>query len=99
MPIPRGRCGRRSKPVLRGIDHGQLLDESTAKLMAEKGVWWSLQPFLADRPSAFPEGSPNRLKQLEMNRGTYSAYALAKQFGIKTAWGSDILFHSELAAI
>jgi imidazolonepropionase-like amidohydrolase len=51
------------------IDHGQLLDESTAKLMAEKGVWWSLQPFLADRPSAFPEGSPNRRKQLEMNRG------------------------------
>lgn len=81
------------------IDHGQLLDESTAKLMAEKGVWWSLQPFLADRPSAFPEGSPNRLKQLEMNRGTDSAYALAKQFGIKTAWGSDILFNPELAAM
>lgn len=81
------------------IDHGQLLDESTAKLMAEKGVWWSLQPFLADRPSTFPEGSPNRLKQLEMNRGTDSAYALAKQFGIKTAWGSDILFNPELAAM
>jgi imidazolonepropionase-like amidohydrolase len=81
------------------IDHGQLLDESTAKLMAEKGVWWSLQPFLADRPSEFPEGSPNRLKQLEMNRGTDSAYALAKQFGIKTAWGSDILFNPELAAM
>jgi len=30
------------------IDHGQLLDDETAKLMAEKGVWWSLQPFLDD---------------------------------------------------
>ena len=42
--------------------------------MAEKGVWWSLQPFLDDRPSAFPEGSPNRVKQLEMFSGTDTAY-------------------------
>ena len=57
------------------IDHGQLLDEATAKLMAEKGVWWSLQPFVDDGPSAFPEGSPNRKKQLEMFGGTDTAYA------------------------
>ena len=42
------------------IDHGQLLDDATAKLMAEKGIWWSLQPFTDDRPIPFPEGSPNR---------------------------------------
>jgi imidazolonepropionase-like amidohydrolase len=74
------------------IDHGQLLDEATAKLMAEKGVWWSLQPFTEDRPSPFPEGSPNRAKQLLMYRGTDTAYSLARKFGIKTAWGTDILF-------
>jgi len=34
--------------------------------MAEKGVWWSLQPFLDDSPSPFPEGSANRRKQLEL---------------------------------
>ena len=28
------------------IEHGQLIDEPTAKLMADKGIWWSLQPFL-----------------------------------------------------
>ena len=48
------------------IDHGQLLDDATAKLMAEKGIWWSLQPFTDDRPSPYPEGSPNRVKQLTM---------------------------------
>ena len=80
------------------IDHGQLLDERTAKLMAEKGVWWSLQPFSDDKPSAFAEGSPNRLKQLEMFGGTDTAYALAKKFKIKTAWGTDILFSAEVAA-
>ncbi len=80
------------------IDHGQLLDEPTAKLMAEKGIWWSLQPFLDDQPSAFPEGSPNRKKQLEMFGGTDTAYALARKFKIKTAWGTDTLFNAENAA-
>jgi imidazolonepropionase-like amidohydrolase len=80
------------------IDHGQLLDEATVQLMAEKGVWWSLQPFTDDRPSPYPEGSPNRVKQLQMFAGTDAAYALAKKLKIKTAWGTDILFSAEAAA-
>ena len=80
------------------IDHGQLLDEPTARLLAEKGVWWSLQPFLDDRPSAYAEGSPNRAKQLEMFGGTDSAYALARKLKVKTAWGTDVLFSPENAA-
>lgn len=80
------------------IDHGQLLDEATARLLAEKGVWWSLQPFLDDGTSPFPEGSPNRTKQLEMYSGTDRAYALVKKYGIRTAWGSDILFSAAAAA-
>ncbi|HKJ17237.1 MAG TPA: amidohydrolase family protein [Xanthomonadales bacterium] len=79
------------------IDHGQLLDEPTAKLMAEKGVWWSLQPFTDDGKSRFPEGSPNRAKQLEMYSGTNTAYSFARKFNIKTAWGTDILFSAEAA--
>ena len=82
---------------VRCIDHGQLLDEATAKLMAEKGVWWSLQPFVDDRPSPYPEGSANRRKQLEMYTGTDTAYALAKKHGIKTAWGTDTLFDAQAA--
>ncbi|MBL8201328.1 MAG: amidohydrolase family protein [Chromatiales bacterium] len=81
------------------IDHGQLLDEATAKLMAEKGIWWSLQPFIDDKPSPFPEGSANRKKQLEMFAGTDTAYALAKKYGIRTAWGTDNLFSAEGAAL
>lgn len=76
------------------LEHGQLIDEDTAKLLAEKGVWWSLQPFMDDpeAPSTFPEGSPNRIKQLEMYAGTDTAYRLAKKHGIRTAFGTDILF-------
>jgi len=83
---------------VRCIDHGQLLDEATAKLMAEKGIWWSLQPFVDDRPSPFPEGSANRRKQLEMFNGTDTAYALAKKHKVKTAWGTDTLFDAKAAA-
>jgi imidazolonepropionase-like amidohydrolase len=80
------------------IEHGNLLDETTAKLMAGNGIWWCLQPFTDDRPSTFPEGSPNRLKQLEMFAGTDTAYQLARKFKVKTAWGTDILFSPENAA-
>jgi imidazolonepropionase-like amidohydrolase len=80
------------------IDHGQLLDEAAARLMAEKGLWWSLQPFTDDGPSAFAEGSPNRVKQLQMFSGTDKAYELAKRHKIKTAWGTDILFSAETSA-
>tara|TARA_R110002111_G_scaffold177443_2_gene243553 strand:+ start:273 stop:1610 length:1338 start_codon:yes stop_codon:yes gene_type:complete len=80
------------------IDHGQLADEETAKLMAEKEIWWSLQPFIETGTSSFVEGSANRLKQIEMYQGTDNAYALAKKYNIKTAWGTDILFDPKVAA-
>lgn len=80
------------------IDHGHLADDATAKLMAEKSVWWSLQPFLNDDgPSQFPEGSQEAAKKKEVAEGTDRAYALAKKYKIKTAWGTDILFSRELA--
>lgn len=80
------------------IDHGQLLDDATARLMTEKDVWWSLQPFMDDGRSTFPPGSPNRAKQEQMWAGTDAAYALARKHGIKTAWGTDALFSAEAAA-
>lgn len=74
------------------IEHGQLADEATVKMMAEKGVWWSLQPFLADEDSNKQSNPFNRAKQLEVAQGTENAYQLAKRYHIKTAWGTDILF-------
>jgi imidazolonepropionase-like amidohydrolase len=80
------------------IDHGQLLDDATARLMAERGVWWSLQPFMNDGTSRYPPGSINRIKQEAMWAGTDAAYALAKKHGIRTAFGTDALFSAEAAA-
>jgi imidazolonepropionase-like amidohydrolase len=66
--------------------------------MAEKGVWWSLQPFVDDGTQRFAEGSASRAKELEVREGTDAAYRLARQYGIKTAFGSDALFSAQAAA-
>ncbi|UZD22874.1 amidohydrolase family protein [Algoriphagus halophytocola] len=80
------------------IDHGQLIDEETAQLMAEKGIWWSLQPFIEEAGAVNTTLSPeSRAKQLEMYQGTDNAFALAKKYGIKTAWGTDVLFDASKA--
>lgn len=76
------------------IEHGHLVDEATAELMAERGVWWSLQPFLAEH--AKPPADPSRqAKQQEVYAGTGRAYRLAIKYNIKTAFGTDILFDAE----
>jgi imidazolonepropionase-like amidohydrolase len=82
---------------VRCIDHGQLMDEETARIMADKNIWLSSQPFGDDFASPFPEGSVNRAKQLQMFAGTDTAYGLAKKHKLKTAWGTDVLFDAKLA--
>lgn len=87
------------KAGVKCIEHGQLADDATAKIMAEKGIWWSLQPFLDDEDAIpFPEGSDSRKKQLQMVQGTDNAFQLAKKYKIKTAFGTDCLFDGKLAA-
>jgi len=80
---------------VKSIEHGQLIDEETARMIAEKGVWLSMQPFLDDEDAnPYPEGSPNRESQLLVSRGTDNAYNLAKSYNLKTAWGTDNLYSS-----
>jgi imidazolonepropionase-like amidohydrolase len=74
------------------IDHGQLIDEPTAKLLADKGIWWSLQPFLDDEDQSPLVNPVSQKKVLLVFAGTDNAYKLARKYNIKTAFGSDILF-------
>ena len=86
------------KAGVKSIEHGNLMDEKTAKLIAKKGVWLCLQPFLDDEDAIpFPDGSASRKKWLLMTKGTEKTYALAKKYKIKTAWGTDTLFSAALA--
>jgi imidazolonepropionase-like amidohydrolase len=78
------------------IEHGHLMDEETAKIIADKDVWLCTQPFGDDFAAPFPEGSINRIKQLQVFAGTDRAYGFAKQYKLKTAWGTDVLFDAKL---
>jgi imidazolonepropionase-like amidohydrolase len=79
------------------IEHGHLLDEATAKLIAERGIWLSMQPFPDEFSGLFPAGSVEHAKALEVIAGTDITYRLAKKHQLKTAFGTDILFSEKLA--
>jgi imidazolonepropionase-like amidohydrolase len=66
--------------------------------MAEKGIWLSTQPFDASlEGTPLSEESGRRLRQVIT--GTDRIYGWAKQYGIKTAFGTDILFSPAMARI
>ncbi|KPQ19356.1 MAG: putative amidohydrolase [Algoriphagus marincola HL-49] len=79
------------------IDHGQLIDEETVKMMVDNDIFWSLQPFVdeGDKGVLSPE---SRAKQLEMYAGTDTAFDLAKKYKMKIAFGTDVLFDAQKAA-
>jgi imidazolonepropionase-like amidohydrolase len=79
------------------IEHAHLMDEPTAKLIAEKGIWLSTQAFPDELADAFPPGSFEREKAMEVFAGTDRTFRLAKKYKIKTAFGTDILFSPQLA--
>ncbi|MGO9423425.1 amidohydrolase family protein [Roseiarcus sp.] len=79
------------------IEHGHLMDEATARILAESNVWLSTQPFLSEEDTGALSGQ-SRQSALRVFAGTDRVYALAKEYKIKTAFGSDLLFSAGLAA-
>ena len=77
------------------IEHGHLMDQATAKLMADKGVWLSTQPFIGADDVA-PLTGQSQINFEQVIAGTDRLYNLAKQHRIKTAFGSDLLFSPQI---
>ncbi|MFL1406755.1 amidohydrolase family protein [Marinobacter sp. M1N3S26] len=75
---------------VKSIEHGQLVDEETVRMMARKNVWWSLQPFI-ENELANPQTGPSRLKQIMVHQGTDRAFELAKKHKVQVAFGTDML--------
>lgn len=81
------------------MEHGFFIDDATAKLMAEKGVWWSMQPMDATGEDAFKFESPvSTAKYLQALAGLDKVVALTKKYKVKTAFGTDLLFDPKLTA-
>lgn len=78
------------------IEHGHLMDEETAKLMAQKNIWLSTQPFVDLGGTAMLSPSQQDQKR-QIIQGTNSMYGFVKKFKIKTGFGTDILFSKALA--
>lgn len=75
-----------------------LLDEETVQMMADRGIWLSMQPILNDEDAIpFPPGSANQAKFEQVTDGTSQVYEWAKKHQVKLAWGTDVLFDPGLA--
>ncbi len=75
------------------IEHGQMMSEETLKLMAEKGIWLSLQILRESTPDMAPLRAEKRKPVIE---GQPRVWAAAKRLGVKLAWGTDYLFEPDL---
>ena len=78
------------------IEHAHLMDEATARMIASRGAWLSMQPFLT-MEDADSQTGPGAERVLQIFEGTPRVYEYARRFGIKLSWGSDILFSPALA--
>jgi imidazolonepropionase-like amidohydrolase len=76
---------------VKSIEHGQLMDEESAKLMAEKGVWLNINPFFKGDPGSETLGPESLKKFNQMCDGFDVAMKLAKKYKLKMSFGTDLL--------
>jgi imidazolonepropionase-like amidohydrolase len=74
------------------IEHGQLLDEPTMKLLGKKGIFLSLQ-CLDEAPATQTEAV--KAKKHQVVQGTDNAFQWAQKHKVKLAWGTDLMFLPE----
>lgn len=78
---------------VRSIEHGHLMDEETVKFLADHDVWLSTQPW-SEHDHSFPD--PVRAgKNRQVCEGVEQLYGWAQQYGVKTAYGTDLLFEPD----
>jgi imidazolonepropionase-like amidohydrolase len=73
------------------IEHGQLIDEPTVKLMGEKGVWLSIQALDEEGRADFTE--EQKQQKAAVANGADAVIKLAKKYKVKMAWGTDVFFN------
>jgi imidazolonepropionase-like amidohydrolase len=72
-------------------EHGYFASDKTLQLMAKKGAWLGPQPFF-EGDLEFPDAD-RAAKFKQVTDATANIYTRAKRFGVKIAFGSDLLFN------
>jgi len=79
------------------IEHGNLIDKDTAKMMAKEGVW--LSPQVVVFLTFSPDLGPVRLAKGRMvTAGLDQMFELAKKYKLKIAFGTDVVVNPEACA-
>lgn len=76
------------------IEHGQLIDESTVKLIGEKGIWLSIQAL--DEGGRDDFSDEQMQKKSDVAKGADAVIKLAKKYNVKMAWGTDVFFNPSI---
>ncbi|WP_238946937.1 metal-dependent hydrolase family protein [Seongchinamella unica] len=83
---------------IKSIEHGMLIGRDTLKMMKKNDVWLSTQALVDDEDRmVFPTESSTK-KWLEATAGTERVYKLAKEIGVKIAFGTDAIMDPGMAA-
>ncbi|PSL02677.1 metal-dependent hydrolase family protein [Cecembia rubra] len=84
---------RAIKAGVKCVEHGQMLDEKTLRLMKRKDIWLSTQNLVESTPDMDPQRVEKRKPVIE---GQAKLWPIAKKMKLKIAWGTDFLFEPEL---
>lgn len=79
------------------VEHGFLMSRETMEMMRDNDVWLSVQPLLDDEDGFSFDDPVSQQKWVDVTNGTDFTYNTAKEVGVKTAFGTDILFDPALA--
>lgn len=80
---------RAIKAGVKCIEHGQLLDKETLRLIKKNKVWLSTQYLVEDTPDMDPLRREKRKPVIE---GQQALWPMAKKMKLNLAWGTDFLF-------
>jgi imidazolonepropionase-like amidohydrolase len=80
---------RAIKAGVKCIEHGQLLDKETLRMIKKNKVWLSTQYLVEDTPDMDPLRREKRKPVIE---GQQALWPMAKKMKVNLAWGSDFLF-------
>ena len=84
---------------IKSIEHGNLIQKNeTLQMMKDNGVWLSAQPILNDEDALKFDNPSSTQKFIEVTDGTSRNYTMAKEVGVKIAFGTDCLFDPASAA-